>query len=427
MKYAYIHGIILDGSEDMEPQTNKIIFTDGEKIKKITDENENLEGYELVDLAGHYIMPGLINMHAHLPASGKPQKKQTDTAKLVRILTSNKLTYTVLRLICEDSAKQQLLGGCTTVRTVGGVQHVDSQIRDRIAAGKIVGPRLLSADMAVSVPGGHMAGSLAYEARDPDEAALFVKDLADHGVDFIKLMITGGVLDAKKKGEPGEMKMTPAEIEAACTAAHERGLYVAAHVESPAGVRAALAGGVDSIEHGAEPDEEIIGLFKEKNAFLITTLSPALPYALCDREITHVNDLEFYNGGVVFRGIIDCSKQCLANGIPVGLGTDAGCPFTPQYNMWRELVCFCHFVGVTNKFALYTATKRNAELAGIGDITGTIEAGKAADMIVTAKNPLEDLHALRDLELVTARGKIIEHPVPKRMKLVEDQLDSLDK
>ena len=236
-------------------------------------------------------------------------------------------------------------------------------------------------------------------------------------------MITGGVLDAKEKGVPGELKMLPEMVRAVCQKAHEDGYMVAAHVESSEGVRVALENGVDSIEHGAKLDDEMIKLFKEHHAFLCTTLSPALPYALFDRSLTNATEVEQYNGNVVFEGIIECSRQALANDIPVVLGNDVGCPWITQYDFWRELYYFHKYVGVTNAFALYTATKRSAELAGIGDITGSIEKGKAADMIVVSRNPLDDLQALRTPEMVIARGNLIDHPHIKKRKQVETELD----
>ena len=167
----------------------------------------------------------------------------------------------------------------------------------------------------------------------------------------------------------------------------------------------------------------MIRLFKERGAFLCTTISPALPYALFDRSITNATEVEQYNGNVVFEGIIDCSKAALANDIPVVLGNDVGCPWITQYDFWRELYYFHKYVGVSNSFAIYTATSRSAEFAGIGDITGSIEKGKMADMIVTAKNPLEDLRALRNLEMVVTEGKIIAHPKIRKRKQVEAELD----
>lgn len=236
-------------------------------------------------------------------------------------------------------------------------------------------------------------------------------------------MITGGVLDAKVKGEPGEVKMSADIIKASCDEAHELGLKVAAHVESPQGVKLALENGVDTIEHGAKPDAEIIALFKEKKACHIATFSPALPFALFDSSISHASEIEKYNGYIVFEGIIECAKACLENGIPVGLGTDTGCPYITQYDMYREINYFHKYCGVSPAFALHTATLVNAELAGLKDQIGSIEEGKIADMIVCDKNPLEDLSVLRELSMVICKGKRIENPKVKKMPQVERELD----
>ncbi|MBQ2689333.1 MAG: amidohydrolase family protein, partial [Solobacterium sp.] len=212
-------------------------------------------------------------------------------------------------------------------------------------------------------------------------------------------------------------------IRAACEEAHKHGLIVAAHVESTEGVKAALENGVDSIEHGAAPTEETLNLFKERNAFLVTTLSPALPYALFDLSVSGVRDIDQFNGEMVFNGVVDNAKAAIANDIPVALGNDVGCPYITQYDFWRELVYFVKYVGVTNRFALYTATLRNAQLAGIGDITGSIEPGKEADLIVTDDNPLSDLTTLRNVRMVMARGRLIQTPKVKRKAEVDARLD----
>lgn len=421
MKYALVNGKILNGHEDMEVLENHVIYVEDGHIVRIS--SDVLDGYEKIDLKGQYIMPGLINMHVHLPSSGKPQEKEVDTTKLVNFVTKYKLTRLVLQKICESSAKTQLLSGVTTIRTMGGVENYDAIIRDRIESGEILGPRVLASNMAVSVPKGHMAGSLAYEATSAKEAAEYVDKIIEGKPNVIKLMITGGVLDAKKKGEPGLLKMPAEYVKAACDKAHVHGYQVAAHVESPEGVRVALENGVDTIEHGAKPDEKIIQLFKEKGASHIATLSPALPFALFDRNVSHVSEMAQYNGKLVFEGIIDCAKACLENDIPVGLGTDTGCPYITHYDMWRELYYFHKYCGVSNRFALYTATKRNAEIAGIDDCVGTIDIGKEADMIVTKDNPLNSLEALRHASMVITKGKVVENPRVKKMKKVEETLD----
>lgn len=423
MNYAFINGKILDGTKDMEVQEGLCILTDGKHIVDIVSSDSDLTGYEKIDLQGKYILPGLINMHVHLAGNGKPQKKQRDNEKLVRTIMSSALTKAVAyKMVC-GFAKDELLSGVTTIRTVGGLGNFDTKLRDEIAAGKKTGPRILAANQGISVPGGHMAGSVAVAAGSVSEALQHVEESKKENVDLIKLMITGGVLDAKEKGVPGELKMEPEMVRAVCEKAHAEGYIVSAHVESPEGVRVALENGVDSIEHGAKLDEEMITLFKEKHAFLCTTLSPALPYALFDRAITNASEVEQYNGNVVFEGIIDCAKTALANDIPVVLGNDVGCPWITQYDFWRELYYFHKYVGVSNAFALYTATKHSAEMAGIDDITGSIEKGKCADMIVTSQNPLEDLRALRHVDLVITNGVIINHPQIKKRPQVEAELD----
>lgn len=423
MKYAYINGKILSGDKDMQVKQGLVIVIEGEKITDIVKEVPKSPDMKVVDLEGRYIMPGLINMHVHLAGNGKPQKKQRDNEKLVKTLMGTALSRAVTYKVVSDFARTELLSGVTTIRTVGGLGDFDTRLRGEIAAGKRVGPRILAANEGISVPGGHMAGSVAVAAHSIDEALKQLEHAGNEKVDLVKLMITGGVLDAKEKGVPGELKMKPEMVKAVCDRAHAAGYKVAAHVESPEGVKVALANGVDSIEHGAKPDDEMIRLFKEKNAFLCTTISPAVPYALFDRSLTNATEVEQYNGNIVFDGIVECAKAALANDIPVVLGNDVGCPWITQYDFWRELCYFHKYTGVSNAFALYTATKRSAELAGIGDITGSIEKGKCADMIVTKDNPLDRLEALRHVDMVIARGRVIDRPKIKVNSLVERELD----
>lgn len=429
MKYVFTNGKILNGTKDMQVQEGQVILVENERITEILPAEEagkrNLKasGYEEIDLQGKYILPGLINMHVHLAGNGKPQKKQRDNEALVKKIMSNGLTKAIAYNMVCGFAKDELYSGVTTIRTVGGLGDFDTRLRDDIAAGKKPGPRILAANEGISVPGGHMAGSVAIAAGSIEEALQHLEIVKAHKVDLVKLMITGGVLDAKEKGVPGELKMAPEMVKAVCDKAHAMGYKVAAHVESPKGVKVALQNGVDSIEHGAKADEEMIALFKEHNAFLCTTLSPALPYALFDRSITNASEVEQFNGNVVFEGIIDCAKAAIANDIPVVLGNDVGCPWITQYDFWRELYYFHKYVGVSNTFALYTATCRGAEMAGIGDITGTLEPGKCADMIVVEKNPLEDIRALRNVDMVVSQGKVLRSPKVKKKQIVETELD----
>lgn len=422
-KYALINGKILDGSENMTAR-DAVVLVDGEKIANVLPKGDPIpNGYETIDLGGKYLMPGLINMHVHLAGNGKPQKKQRDNAKLVKKIMSTAVTRAIAYKLVAKFAKLELLSGVTTIRTVGGLADFDTKLRDDIKNGKKIGPRILAANRGISVPDGHMAGSVAIAADSTEEALRILENNEAENVDLIKLMITGGVLDAKEKGVPGEVKMSADTVKAVCDEAKKNGYAVAAHVESPEGVKIALENGVNSIEHGAKPDDEIIRLFKENGAYLCTTISPALPYALFDRSVSGITEVEQFNGNVVFEGVIDCAKAAVKNGIPVVLGNDVGCPWITQYDFWRELCYFRKYVGVSNAFAIYTATKRSAELAGVGDETGSIEKGKCADMIVLSGNPLEDLRVLRKPDTVIARGEIYKNPKVKRNKKVDYELD----
>ena len=416
MKYALINGVLLDGTEAMQPRPGLTVLVNGDRIEGVVPAGTEPPDYEKIGLAGGYVMPGLINLHVHLPASGKPTVKQKDPKKAVRLMTSNALLRAVTFQVCAGYAKTELLSGVTTLRSVGGIQAVDSCLRDKILSGKVVGPRILAGNMAVSVPGGHMAGSLAYEATSPEEAAALVRKIAQDKPDLIKLMITGGVLDAKCKGEPGELKMSPALVKAACDQAHALGLPVAAHVESPQGGPGGPGG-----RGGHHRARRRAG----RGDPAPVQRAESLPYRhhLAGPALCGASETEQYNGKLVMDGIIDCAKACLARGIPVGLGTDTGCPYITHYDMWREVYYFHKFCGVTNAFVLHTATLGNARLVGLGAETGSTEPGKCADLIVTRANPLEDLKALRHIDLVMGRGNLIRAPKVKKIEKAERELD----
>ena len=422
-KFALYNGYLLDGTRNMAPQKGLAVLVENGKIRGIVAETAIPKGFPKIDLEGQYLLPGLINLHVHLAGSGKPKKKQTDPVKAVKLVTANAWTKKLGMALVAGFARQQLRSGVTTIRTVGGILDFDSRLRDAVNAGKALGPRILAGNMAVSVPGGHMAGSLAHVAHTPEEAADYVSQIAATGADLIKLMVTGGVLDAVRQGEPGVLKMEPALIKAACDRAHALGLKVAAHVESPEGVRAALENGVDTIEHGAMPDEYTLDLFRKTGASLVTTISPALSYALFDTSVSHATPMQKYNGKIVMDGIVACAKACLSAGIRVGLGTDPACPFVTQYDTWRELVYFRRFCGVTAAQALYTATLGNAKIAGIEKETGSIEPGKSADFVVCRDNPLNDLTTLREPSMVFFRGKKVS-PRQNRIREADQELDN---
>jgi imidazolonepropionase-like amidohydrolase len=206
---------------------------------------------------------------------------------------------------------------------------------------------------------------------------------------------------------------------------------VAAHAESKEGIRTALKGGVDTIEHGSVFDNEIIGLFKKNPkslrgySALITTMSPALPLYELPPSVTKLSEISMQNDKIILEGMVEGTKQAYANGIQVGLGTDASCPFVTQYNTWRELEYIIKYIGATPEQAIYRATMGNAEILGIDDETGTIEEGKSADILVLDGNPLENIRVLSHPDMVISRGRFINHLNIKKIDAIDEVLEKI--
>ena len=413
---------LLDGTKDMKLRSNVNILIENGKFKKITTDNIEDSEAKVYDLSGKYLTPGLINLHIHLPASGFPKKKETDSRKLAQFVMSNPLTRIVGKMLTAGSAKTQLLSGCTTVRSVGGLGNIDSKVRDEINAGKRIGPRLIACNSAITVKGGHMEGSVAYGADSIPEMIEHIDNTAKAGADWIKIMITGGVLDAKKVGEPGEMKMTYEQVKACVDEAHKLGLKTCAHIESPEGIKCAIECGVDSIEHGSKLTDELVKKCKENNSVIVITYSAAVPLTYLDINMPNKEAAKI-NGKVIMDGMIECANTALANDIVIGLGTDTGCPLVTHYDMWRELEYFHHYAKVSREFALYTGTLLNAKILGLDNITGSIEEGKEADFIVCNDNPLDGFRSFQKLEMVSKGEKIYEHPQVKKSEEADRLLD----
>ena len=428
MKAVYTHVHLFDGTREGRMLENQSVYVDNGTITAVADGAQALRaGYEEINLSGRYLVPGLINLHAHLFGSGKPSKilGGGGPQKQVIAFVNSPLGHPIADRLVAQNVKQQLLSGTTTVRAVGDFCYSDVRVRNRILAGKLPGPRLLVSGPAITAVGGHGDGTFAVSSDNPEQLSAYAQHNYDNGVDWIKICVTGGVMDATKKGEPGIVKMTAEQTAAVCEKAHELGFRVASHTESTDGIRVALENGVDTIEHGARLTPELIELFLQRGASLTVTLSPALPLAKLSPEITQLNELCVYNSEVLLESMIEGAKQALAAGVPVGLGTDTSCPLVTPYNVWREVWAFAKYCGVTNAFALHTATLRNAEILGIGEETGSIEAGKAADFLITAQNPLEDLRALASPAMVVARGVRYDHPKIKKDPQIDAWLDSV--
>ena len=406
-----------------------ICFEKG-KIVEITEHKEGRTDGKIIPANGKFAVPGLINLHVHLFGTGAPSKvlsggkAQETLLKFVKTALGKK----VLAMLVGSAAKTQLNSGVTTLRSVGDFCNSDIAVKRKTAAGKGAarGLKMVVSGPAITVSGGHGAGTFAVYADDLKELEKLVDRNVAAGCDFIKICVTGGVMDGKR-GEPGELKMSAEQVKAVCDRAHAHGMKVAAHAEGKKGVDISAMYGVDTIEHGAVMNPESIEALKARKGAVVATYSPALPYCVLSPEVTKLNEDSTYNSQIVLEGMRASSRQAYDAGVAVGMGTDSSCPFCTQYDFWREVVYFHKVGGFTPEQSLRVATLGNAGILGMDKITGSIEVGKSADIILVDSNPVDDLTVLRNVRTVIASGRVIRKPSVKRNKMIEEELDTIMK
>lgn len=424
MNYAFTHANLLNGKKNMKVQEDMTVLVEDDKIVSILSKGTVPTGFEEINVEGKYLMPGMINAHVHLAGNGDPVYLQEMAREVANIKDPVKL-FSMINDVVKTSLVTSLNAGITTVRSAGDLGFLDMKNRDEINEGKYIGPRLLGCGIGVTVPGGHADGNFGSPCQTASDCQKVIEQDAAKNVDWIKLFITGGVADATVRGEPGILRMPYELAKASCDIAHEKGFKVAAHVESTEGVRVALKAGVDTIEHGALMDDEIIDLYKSTGSAVVSTIIPAITIARLPLEMTKMTEVNQYNSQVVMQGIIDSAKQALANDIPVGIGTDAACPYVTHYSLWREVCFFAKYCNVSNDYALHLVTEGNAKIIGVDQITGTVEEGKCADLIVVDQNPLDNLANLEKVSMVMARGHLISDPHYERIDYIDQELDKM--
>ena len=424
MKTIFKNANLIDGINPLKQNVSVIV-----EDNKIVDiiEGDNLPSGNVIDCSNKYLMPGMINLHIHLFGTGMPSKilGGGSMQQLVLKFAKTGIGLKVLNAIVESNARNILYSGVTTARSAGDFFYSDIKLRDNINNGKAIGPTLYVSGPAITVPTGHGDGTFALTGDTPEKISELVKEVASKGVDHIKICITGGVMDAKKEGEPGELKMTVPFAKAACDTAHELGLMVASHTESPEGVRVAIESKVDTIEHGSLIEGEDIENLKAYGGAFVCTMSPALPLAKLDPSLTKLNPMCVFNSNIVFNNMVEGSKNLLKNNAKVGLGTDASCPFVTQYNTYMEVKYAGKFLDMTNLEAINTITMKNAEIIHKDKEIGSIEVCKYADMLVLNTNPLDDLDNLKDLAMVVKHGEIYKDIQIKKNQKIEDELNNL--
>ncbi len=370
-------------------------------------------GHRVIDQAGRYALPGLINAHAHLFADGKPLPNvltSEKAEKLVSIFMHSPFGKKLVAGRTRRNVLTQLHSGVTTLRSLGDVAYEAVTVRDDIDAGRYLGPRLIPSGPLMAVSGGHGAPQIALISDNPWDARRNVRINLRRGVGAIKIAATGGVTDARAIGEAGRPQMTEEEMTAICDEAHNAGILVAAHAQSKAGITAALRAGVDTIEHGAGMNAEMIDLFGDNprslrgSSALIPTLQAALPLVRFDRSVTGINDIVHANAEMILEEMIQGIHDAAENGIAIGMGTDSALTYVTHYNTWREVDFVAHYGGLGIARALHAATRANARILGIDHQTGAIEPGLSADILVVDGNPAESLRALATPRLVAIGG-----------------------
>lgn len=433
--FALAHVRVVTGDEVGTVRNNMTILVGANgRIEQVAPSIETSipEEYHYLDGTGKTVMPGLINLHTHLFAQGKPLNPRLATPqgqRMVSRFVHSPLGKPYLDTTVKGNAETLLESGVTTIRTLGDVGYEVTALRDRIKAGETSGPRILASGPLLAIPEGHGAPLIALTSSTPEEARKTAAENIAHGVDVLKIAATGGVTDAQKVGEAGSPQMSVDQMRAICDEAHTHGIIVAAHAQSPEGVRRALTAGVDTIEHGSVLDDELIALFRHNpNALrgysaLVPTLSAGLPLTLIGQDRTGVTDIQLENSKTVVEGMVTGARQAHEAGLVVGVGTDTGMTFVPQYATWRELELLVRYAGFTPIEAIHAATQENARILGVDGVTGSLEPGKSADLLVLGDNPLKDLHVLDHPVWVVAAGHPVWRPNPRHFPDIDALLD----
>jgi imidazolonepropionase-like amidohydrolase len=369
-------------------------------------------GAIIVDQRNHTVLPGMTDAHVHLTdTSGEPWYAGFTKKHSVPYATTVGLTH----------ALEMARGGFTSVRDLGGDTSAVVAVRDAVAEGRFPGPRILVAGAPLSIIGGHAdeATGLPPELAEavnqanlnpsvctgPEECQKVVRQLAAAGVDVIKIMATGGVLDPGTRGL--EQHFTDEEMKAICDMAHFNGLKVAAHAHGARGIDAAVRAGVDSIEHGTFIDEQGVKDMKARGTYYVATLMAfsGIQGLLGKGIMSPASEIKTRQTlGAWGKGL----NLAYRNGVKIALGTDSA--VAPHADANKELALMVEKGGMSARDALIAATKGGADLLGVANETGTLDPGKSADLIAVEGDPLVDPAAVQHVDYVMIRGK----PIPMK-------------
>lgn len=367
----------------------KDILIEGESILRVEAGIEAHEDVNVADLTGKYVVPGLIECHAHLCMNG---------GNMPMTVMHNSNTSQIL-MECMHSMEKLLHAGITTVRDCGSTGMEVIALRDEVEKGRFEGPRIVSCGMAIKMTGGHFTGKIV---DSPYEARKAARELIHDGAQFLKFMGSGGL--GREGEEPGVSELEVDEMRAAIEQGEKYGMASAVHCHGKQSILNALEAGATSIEHCSFMDEEVIEKLLEKGAYIVPTFTPYVRIAengtvpgtwltpFVVRTAAEVNERK----GRQF------SNACKA-GVKIAFGRDCGATYTPHEDFLFEMKQMESY-GMSRGDILNSATITAAENLRMQDKIGSITPGKLADLLVLSGNPMDDLANLTQAELILKGG-----------------------
>jgi imidazolonepropionase-like amidohydrolase len=399
---------LFDGKSDVTVR-NGVVIVEGGKIKATGSGLAVPAGARIIDLGDATLLPGLIDAHTHLSSESSDNWLEGTIANLRQTTAESAIRATAY-------VRRTLLAGFTTVRDVGSGEYVDVGLRNSITAGVIPGPRMLVAVHALGARGGHCdEGGFPYElfgpepgiesgiASGPDQFRDAVRFQVKYGADVIKICATGGVLSLADEVDTAQL--TQEEMNAIVDEAHRLHKKVAAHAHGAEGAKTAIRAGVDSIEHGSFLDDEGLRMMKEHGTWLVPTLM-AGEYVAGKAAVRHYPPEITAKAKAAMAARSATFRKALAMGVKVAFGTDSA--VSPHGLNAQEFALLVDH-GMSPAAALRTAMSSGAELLGLAQRIGTLEAGKEADVIAVPGDPLADIHRMEHVGFVMKGGEIFRN------------------
>lgn len=369
----------------------KDVLVDGERIAVVGKLPEETQCDHEVDGTGKFLLPGVIDCHAH-------STMVCGTRHMPDFFASSDAELTLDGAI---NAEKMVRCGITTIRDCGGRRFETLAVRDYINKGKLIGPRMLCSGTPLKVVGGHEPGA---DYTGPWEARARVREFLMHGVDFLKVMVTGGL--GKAGEDPGCVEPTQEELDAIVSEAKKHGKKVACHCHNRQGMEMLVKAGADSVEHSTYLDADVDKLLIENGVYVVPTFLPYMNYALLGEQEHQLMDTV-----LAARAIVDEKKRRFKEafdlGVKVAFGRDSGGFMMDQGEFVQEML-YMEDAGMTPAQIIHAATEESAKLCGVFGETGSIDEGKSADMILLSASPLEDLRAFNTALLgVYMRGRYL--------------------